>query len=146
MVANEARFLAWVFVARRTSESLCLKLYPKTIAPVSFQDNHERRCSRDYGCAKRGDLRSRPEQKDHARFDPAALATVSSFPSYRSSLSRQWARNLGNHEACSLHKRMRKAHFGSVYRAIAGSLDDAQEILVSRVEDDALNGGLRMGR
>lgn len=38
---------------------------------------------------------------------------------------------------------MRKPHFGPVDGAIASAFDDGQEIVVFRVEDDALGGGLR---
>jgi hypothetical protein len=37
---------------------------------------------------------------------------------------------------------MRKPHFGAVDGAIAGALDDGQQAVVSRVEDDALGGSL----
>lgn len=37
---------------------------------------------------------------------------------------------------------MWKPHFGPVDGAIAGALDDGQDIVVSRIEDDALGGGL----
>jgi hypothetical protein len=41
-----------------------------------------------------------------------------------------------------IHKRVRKPHFGAVDGAIAGSLDDGQQVVVFRVEDDALGGSL----
>lgn len=34
---------------------------------------------------------------------------------------------------------MREAHFGAVDGSIAGTLDDSKEVLVLRVEDDALD-------
>lgn len=42
----------------------------------------------------------------------------------------------------AIHERVRKPHFGAIDGAIARALDDGQEIMVSRVEDDALDGGL----
>jgi hypothetical protein len=37
---------------------------------------------------------------------------------------------------------MRKPHFRAVDGAIAGGLDDGQQVVVFRVEDDALGGNL----
>ena len=37
---------------------------------------------------------------------------------------------------------MRKAHFGPIDRATAGALDDGEQVMVFRVEDDALGGNL----
>jgi hypothetical protein len=37
---------------------------------------------------------------------------------------------------------MRKAHFGAVYGAIARALEDSEDVMVLRVEDDALGGSL----
>lgn len=37
---------------------------------------------------------------------------------------------------------MRKAHFGAVDGAVAGAFDDGEEVMVTRIEDDALDGGL----
>jgi hypothetical protein len=45
-------------------------------------------------------------------------------------------------ELGSIHKRMRKPHFAPVDGAVARRLKDGQDIVVLRVEDDALGGGL----
>lgn len=37
---------------------------------------------------------------------------------------------------------MWEAHFGAVDGAVAGAFDDGEEVMVARVEDDALDGGL----
>lgn len=39
----------------------------------------------------------------------------------------------------SVHKGMRKPHFAAVDGAIAGGLDDSEEVVVFGVEDDALD-------
>lgn len=41
-----------------------------------------------------------------------------------------------------LHQRVREPHPGPVHGAIARALHDAQDVLVPRVEHDALDGGL----
>ncbi len=43
----------------------------------------------------------------------------------------------------SIHERVREAHFGSIDGAISGGLDDSEQVVIFRVEDDALGSGLR---
>lgn len=43
----------------------------------------------------------------------------------------------------SIHQRMRKPHFGAVDGAIASAFEDGEDVVVFRVEDDALGRGLR---
>jgi hypothetical protein len=42
----------------------------------------------------------------------------------------------------SIHKGVRKSDFGAVDSAVPGSLDYGEDIVVSRVENDALDSGL----
>ncbi len=73
-----------------------------------------------------GDVRSRAEEHHHAVFLP--LASLYYRP------RECWI--LG------VHQRMRKAHFGPIDGTTPCGLDDGEQVMVFRVEDDALGGDL----
>lgn len=54
----------------------------------------------------------------------------------------RWGKK-GVSEGACVHECMREADFGAVDSAIAGGLEDGEEIVVARIENDALNGRLQ---
>ena len=72
------------------------------------------------------DVRSGAEEHHHAVFFPSAFLHCPPRV--------YWV--------LSIHQRMRKAHFGAIDGTAAGGLDDGQQVMIFRVQDDALGGNL----
>lgn len=106
--------------SRRAEDEPCFFAEPSRRSRVSAGGTERGETAR-----QKGDVRSRAEEHDHA---------VLHCPSASTSII---------HGQCpSIHQRMRKPHFGAVDGAITGALDDGEQIVVFRIEDDALGGGL----
>lgn len=138
MVANRARLVACFLVALHTRLIFCRNLYfPAEQGSVvsAYQLDQCRLHSRFAG--GRADVRSRSEEEDH----PKRRAVLASQHS--------WTRiycGLQAHQSVYLHQRMRKPDLCSVDGAVAGSLDERQQVVVSRVKRNALQGSLHGSR
>lgn len=127
MVANLARLRACVRVARKMSHAFSRSL-DRSKAWGSQRQLDEN--NKDPG-GKPGpgghDVRSGTEKHDHAALFPLAQPSL----------------YLTGRRTPFVHEGVRKPHFGTVYGAIAGALDDGQEVMVFRIENDAFGGSLR---
>jgi len=117
IVANLARFLACVFVARKMSHSF---------SRILDFDSGQRMRRAVWGEGK--NIRARPEEHNHSvleSYNPSAC---------------QFALRGGC--GTSIHQRMRKSHFRTVYGAVARALEHGEHIVVFGVEDYGLDSSL----